>query len=62
MNTDIVLMHNTDVERREEDREMDFTDKAVFGQQTGETAAWAVECRQREMTIVGEEGKDVGNM
>lgn len=24
------------------DREMDFTDKAVFGQQMGETAAWAV--------------------
>lgn len=35
---------------------MDFTDKAVFGQQTGKTAAWAVECRRRELTIVGEEG------
>lgn len=39
---------------------MDFTDKAVFGQQMGETAAWAVECRRGEMTIVGEEGKGGG--
>lgn len=39
---------------------MDFTDEAVFGQQMVETAAWAVECRRREMTIVGEEGKGGG--
>lgn len=32
---------------------MDFTDKAVFGQQMGETAAWAAEWRRR----VGKEGK-----
>lgn len=35
---------------------MDFTDRAASGQQMGETAAWAAECRRREMTIVGEEG------
>lgn len=29
---------------------------AVFGPQMGETVAWAVECRRREMTRVGEEG------
>lgn len=39
---------------------MDFTDKAVFGQQTGKTAAWAVECRRRELTIVREEGTGDG--
>lgn len=37
---------------------MDFSDKAVFGQQMekGGAAAWAVECRRGEMTIVGEGG------
>lgn len=61
MNTDIVLMHNTDMEREGgRHREMDFSDKAVFGQQMGETAAWAAEWRRREMTGVGEEGKSVG--
>lgn len=40
---------------------MDFTDKAVLELQTGETVAWAVECRRRQMTIVGEEGKGGGN-
>lgn len=39
---------------------MDFTDKAVFGQQMGETVAWAVDRRRGDMTIVGEEGKGVG--
>lgn len=51
MNTDIVLMHNTDMEREGgRHREMDFSDKAVFGQQMGETAAWAAEWRRREMS------------
>ena len=39
---------------------MDFTDKAVFGQQMGETAVWAAECRRRGMTVMGEEGKGGG--
>lgn len=34
---------------------MDFTDEAFFGQQMGETVAWAVECRRREMTRREEE-------
>lgn len=44
---------------------MDFTDRAVFGRQTGGgggTAAWAVECRRRELTMVGEEGKGGGHV
>lgn len=45
---------------RKEDTEMDFTDKAVFGQQMGRNCG--VGCgvqteREREMTRVGEEGK-----
>lgn len=60
MSTDNVLMQNTEVER--EGGEMDFTDKAVFGQLTGAgvgvggTVAWVVECRCREMTRVGGRG------
>lgn len=52
MNTDDVLMRNTDVEKRgRKTGEMDFTDRAVFGQQMGETAASVDE--EREMTGVG---------
>ena len=52
MNTDNVLMHNTDMEREGGDSggktEMDLTDKTVFGQQMGKTVAWVVECRRRD--------------
>lgn len=41
---------------RKEDTEMDFTDKAVFGQQMGGKRQRGL-CRWREMTRVGEEGK-----
>lgn len=44
---------------REDVGEMDFTDIAAFGRQTGGTTVSSVECRRREMTIVGEEGWNV---
>lgn len=60
MNTDIVLMYNTDVEMHGGRRgiEMDFTDVAVFGQQMG---GGAMESRRREMAIMGEEGNGWGD-
>lgn len=63
MSTDDVLMHNTGMEREMgeveaaeggREGEMDSTDKAVSGQQMGETAVGAVECRRRRMTRMGE--------
>lgn len=56
MNTDNVLMRNTDVEKRgRKTGEMDFTDRAVFGQQMGETAASVDEERDE-----GERGGEGG--
>ena len=58
------MMHNTDVEKREREREREedterwiLQTRLFLDGERGETEAWAVEWRRREMTRVGEEGK-----